>query len=239
MANYEINLTASQIEAALNKAHAPQTSITNTQNLVEAQAVKAYVDSQLAGGAAITTSSFASGVLETTITDTDTSIPTSGAVFDAVANATPQVAIFNYTGISSLNITNAGQGSLIPPTELSDLNNIAEVSQNSVTVSPGSYLLTLSYDIYDVTTTGSNRETQVAWYTGGTTALTGSTRYLLNGSLVAGTSHRAHDNVGNTTSAYYSIGSGVGRVSLTFEKVSSFARSINDFSASLAIQRLG
>lgn len=52
MANYEINLTATQIEAALNKAHSPATTVDNTQNLVESSAIKAYVDGAISPVAA-------------------------------------------------------------------------------------------------------------------------------------------------------------------------------------------
>lgn len=87
MANYEINLTATQIEAALNKAHAPATVVDSTQNLVESGAIKTYVDTKVSAGASITTESFAGSALEDStdgITATDTAIPTSKAVKDFV-----------------------------------------------------------------------------------------------------------------------------------------------------------
>lgn len=87
MANYEINLTATQIEAALNKAHAPATTVDTTQNLVESGAIKTYVDTKVSAGASITTESFAGSALEDStdgITATDTAIPTSKAVKDFV-----------------------------------------------------------------------------------------------------------------------------------------------------------
>jgi hypothetical protein len=83
MANYEINLTATQIESALNKAHAPATVVDNTQNLVESGAIKTYVDTQVSAGASITTASFAGSALEDStdgLTATDTAVPTSAAV---------------------------------------------------------------------------------------------------------------------------------------------------------------
>tara|TARA_R100001198_G_scaffold26783_2_gene14004 strand:+ start:2801 stop:3469 length:669 start_codon:yes stop_codon:yes gene_type:complete len=87
MANYEINLTATQIEAALNKAHAPATAVDTTQNLVESGAIKTYVDTQVSAGASITTASFAGSALEDStdgLTATDTAVPTSAAVKDYV-----------------------------------------------------------------------------------------------------------------------------------------------------------
>ena len=95
MANYEINLTATQIEAALNKAHAPSTVVDTTQNLVESGAIKTYVDNQVSAGASITTESFAGSALEDSedgLTTTDTAIPTSAAVQDYVESVTPTMA---------------------------------------------------------------------------------------------------------------------------------------------------
>jgi hypothetical protein len=91
MANYELNLTATQIEAALNKAHAPATVVDNTQNLVESGAIKTYVDTQVSAGASITTASFAGSALEDStdgLTATDTAVPTSAAVKNYVDAAT-------------------------------------------------------------------------------------------------------------------------------------------------------
>ena len=77
MANYELGLTASEIEIALQKAHSPTTSITNSTtsdpSLVTSGAVKAALDSQV-----VVTEDSSAG-----ITDTDAAVPTSAAVLDA------------------------------------------------------------------------------------------------------------------------------------------------------------
>ena len=93
MANYELALTAGEIDIALQKAHSPTTSITNTAasdpSLVTSGAVKAAIDN-ISGGNTLTVDSFATTALETstdTLTDTDTAIPTSKAVVDYVASS--------------------------------------------------------------------------------------------------------------------------------------------------------
>ena len=77
MANYELGLTASEIDIALQKAHSPTTSITNSTtsdpSLVTSGAVKAALNNQ-----AVVTEDSSAG-----ITDTDAAVPTSAAVLDA------------------------------------------------------------------------------------------------------------------------------------------------------------
>ena len=77
MANYELGLTASEIDIALQKAHSPTTSITNSTtsdpSLVTSGAVKAALDNQV-----VVTEDSSAG-----ITDTDAAVPTSAAVLDA------------------------------------------------------------------------------------------------------------------------------------------------------------
>ena len=92
MANYELGLTASEIDIALQKAHSPTTSITNSAtsdpSLVTSGAVKSAIDN-ISVGSTLTVDSFATAALETstdTLTDTDTAIPTSAAVKDFIAN---------------------------------------------------------------------------------------------------------------------------------------------------------
>jgi len=86
MANYPLALTASEIDAALTKAHAPDTTLTGTlgsdPSLVTAGAVKSAIDG-IASSNILTTDSFAPAALETStdeLTDTDDAIPTSAAV---------------------------------------------------------------------------------------------------------------------------------------------------------------
>lgn len=125
MANYEINLTATQIESALNKAHAPATVVDNTQNLVESGAIKTYVDTQVSAGASITTASFAGSALEDSvegITATDTAIPTSKAVKEAVENRKYS------TGWTEVSIPSNGQ---VTGTALTDMFFIARQTPTS------------------------------------------------------------------------------------------------------------
>ena len=81
MADFELSLTASEIDAALTKAHTPDTSLTGAlssdPSLVTAGAIKTYVDN-----AATPTENASAG-----ITDTDNAVPTSAAVKDLVESS--------------------------------------------------------------------------------------------------------------------------------------------------------
>jgi len=101
MANYELALTASEIDVALQKAHSPTTSITNSAtsdpSLVTSGAVKSAIEN-ISVGSTLTVNSFAAAALETstdTLTDTDTAIPTSAAVKDYVDTASVNSTPFN------------------------------------------------------------------------------------------------------------------------------------------------
>jgi hypothetical protein len=78
MSDYELSLTASEIDAALGKAHNPDTTLTGTLNsdpsLATAGAIKTYVDNS-----ATPTETLSDG-----ITNTDNAVPTSAAVKDFV-----------------------------------------------------------------------------------------------------------------------------------------------------------
>ena len=143
MANYELALTASEIDVALQKAHSPTTSITNSAtsdpSLVTSGAVKSAINN-ISVGSTLTVNSFAAAALETsidTLTDTDTAIPTSAAVKDFVANnVTPEAHI----KFSVLGSTNNQQFYDIPITRLSS-NFGAYVSSNRVRNIPnGTYI---------------------------------------------------------------------------------------------------
>jgi hypothetical protein len=139
MANYEINLTATQIEAALNKAHAPATAVDSTQNLVESGAIKTYVDTQVSAGASITTASFAGSALEDStegLTATDTAIPTSAAVKDYVDSSGLPYAICSVTDGNS----NATSFDLTFSIQ-SQASNIASISSGNVALVSGVYMV--------------------------------------------------------------------------------------------------
>lgn len=150
MANYEINLTATQIEAALNKAHSPATTLEDTQNLAESGAIKTYVDTQVSAGSSITTASFAGSALEDStegLTATDTAIPTSGAVLNAltkVASLTTPDSDWIYIDTD------------LPFSELSDTDNIVSVDGDGVVTlnSAGLYLVNASGDL--IVSTGTS-----------------------------------------------------------------------------------
>ena len=92
MADYPLTLTASEIDVALQKAHSPDTDLTETAindpSLITAGAVKNYVDTRVSEGGSITINSFAGSSLETSsdgLTLTDDAVPTSAAVVGYVA----------------------------------------------------------------------------------------------------------------------------------------------------------
>jgi hypothetical protein len=146
MANYEINLTATQIESALNKAHAPATVVDNTQNLVESGAIKTYVDTQVSAGASITTESFAGSALETSndgLTATDDAVPTSAAVVDYVNNNAlgTVMVVFN----NHVNNTNSASVKDYTPV-LSAVSSLdITVGAESVSLPNGTYIYSLPY----------------------------------------------------------------------------------------------
>lgn len=143
MANFVINQTASEIQQILNKAESPDTTPTpSSQNLVESGGVKAYVDTQVSAGASITTASFAPSALEDSsdgLTATDTAVPTSKAVFDAVDAASTKIAFLTAPDAF------VGADTVIPFTISSDPSNIVSVSGGVVTPAlNGVYQLVLS-----------------------------------------------------------------------------------------------
>jgi hypothetical protein len=150
MANFVINQTASEIQQILNKAESPDTTPTpNSQNLVESGGVKTYVDTQVAAGASITTASFAPSALEDStegLTATDTAVPTSKAVFDAVDAASSKIA--SLTGPAGT--VTVGTDAVVPFTITSDPSNIVSVSGGVITPAPNG--------VYQLILTGEFRE---------------------------------------------------------------------------------
>jgi hypothetical protein len=145
MANYELNLTATQIEAALNKAHSPSSSVDNTQNLVESGAIKTYVDTQVSAGASITTASFAGSALEDStdgLTATDTAVPTSAAVknyVDTSVGSASTVIVASFSGSTS---GYAGQSGLLPAATVVSGN--ATSNGTTIAIPSGTYVYNVS-----------------------------------------------------------------------------------------------
>ena len=147
MANYELALTASEIDVALQKAHSPTTSITNSAtsdpSLVTSGAVKAAIDN-ISVGSTLTVNSFATAALETstdTLTDTDTAIPTSAAVKDYVDTASAlKSASFKRT--AEFIVQNESYQT-IPITAEGD--PILSVANNIATIPAGTYLMWHSF----------------------------------------------------------------------------------------------
>ena len=173
MADYPLTLTASEIDAALQKAHNPDTDLTETAindpSLVTSGAVKNYVDTITSGG--ITPSSLGTN-LDTAITSnaTDSSIPTTKAVVDYVGN--------NYnihTNNSQWNIT-TGNGNLP--------RSRSWTVQGSIT--PGVYLIALTFQ----SNMGNNGNTGTLTIKAGSQTIKSS----------ATSTSRAWTNVGNAGS---------------------------------------
>ena len=138
MSNYELALTAGEIDIALQKAHNPDTSPQANDNLVTSGGVKTYVDGEVS---TLNTSSFEESALDTTVgglTNSDTAIPTSAAVKNYVDANKLGVITLRFNGsVSGWNTTN------IPVSILS--SNIAAVDNGTtISVPHGSYMYTVA-----------------------------------------------------------------------------------------------
>tara|TARA_R110002153_G_scaffold199669_1_gene353007 strand:+ start:64 stop:780 length:717 start_codon:yes stop_codon:yes gene_type:complete len=164
MANYEIGLTASEIEVALQKAHSPTTSITNIAtsdpSLVTSGAVKSAIDN-ISVGSTLTVDSFATTALETStdgLTNTDTAIPTSAAVSSAITAGRTKIATMTGNSPNSYSGSGYRQGSYY----LGNSEAVMGLSStyngdNLVTVS-GGVITPTSAGVYQVIVTGEFAE---------------------------------------------------------------------------------
>ena len=122
MSNYELSLTAGEIDIALQKASSPDTSPQNTDNLVTSQGIKTYVDT------AVATLTAQIAAVAGSI------IPVSTANYyleGSRTQATPTY-VFNSNGVFAL-------------AEVSDPSGIATVSAGVITIqSAGNYMVTYS-----------------------------------------------------------------------------------------------
>jgi hypothetical protein len=108
MPDYPLSLTASEIDAALQKASNPDTEPQQNDNLITSGGVKTYVDGAVGDFAGKTVTTEATGIGNT---DNDTSIPTSAAVKDYVnayvdASSTSGFLPSSYTGQESVTLPN-------------------------------------------------------------------------------------------------------------------------------------
>lgn len=150
MSNYELALTAGEIDIALQKAHNPDTSPQATNNLVTSGGVKTYVDGEV--------STF------------DTRI--SAVEADVAAAASIKVATYSRTASTSY-----GTAAIVQLAESYDPNNIGAVVTSGtydggVRVSAGTYLINCTgafnetdkdlYDYYTVIlrSSGTNLHSQ-------------------------------------------------------------------------------
>ena len=158
MANYELGLTASEIEIALQKAHSPTTSITNTAtsdpSLVTSGAVKSAIDN-ISVGSTLTVDSFAATALETAsdgLTNTDTAIPTSAAVLSEIT-ASPGHSRLSVSGNSNTDYYTRTSSGYIPFSNVPfSIGQIVTLSSNGNTMSfpKGTYLVEANIDVPSV-----------------------------------------------------------------------------------------
>ena len=104
MPDYPLSLTASEIDAALQRASNPDTEPQLNDNLITSGGVKTYVDGAVGGFAGKTITTEATGIENT---DNDTSIPTSAAVKAHVdASSANGFSPSSYTGGESVTLPN-------------------------------------------------------------------------------------------------------------------------------------
>ena len=159
MANYELGLTAGEIDIALQKAHSPTTSITNTASsdpsLVTSGAVKAAIDN-ISVGSTLTVDSFATAALETAsdgLTNTDDAIPTSAAVLSEIT-ASPGHSRLSVNGNSSEGVySRTSSGYISFGNSSFSIGQIVTLSSNGNTMSfpKGTYLVEANIGIDNVT----------------------------------------------------------------------------------------
>lgn len=122
MSNYELSLTAGEIDIALQKASSPDTSPQNTDNLVTSQGIKTYVDT------AVATLTAQIAAVAGSI------IPVSTAHYYLEGSRTynSPTWVYNSDGVFAL-------------AEVSDPSGIATVSAGQITIqSAGNYIVTYS-----------------------------------------------------------------------------------------------
>ena len=122
MSNYELSLTAGEIDIALQKASSPDTSPQNTDNLVTSQGIKTYVDT------AVATLTAQIAAVAGSI------IPVSTAHYGLKGSRTQASPtwVYNSNGVFAL-------------AEVSDPSGIATVSAGVITIqSAGNYMVTYS-----------------------------------------------------------------------------------------------
>ena len=134
MADYDLSLTGAQVDAAINKAHSPDTQpVTNSSNLITSGGVKTAIE----GITLPIDTNLSSG------SNLDTTVPSSLAVQNYVTNATGTSALTRRTmltryGEYSVNTqTTTNQ----IPSIVASVNNDLSYSNNRFNINPGTYLV--------------------------------------------------------------------------------------------------
>jgi hypothetical protein len=122
MSNYELSLTAGEIDIALQKASSPDTSPQNSDNLVTSQGIKTYVDTAVA-----TLTAQIAAVAGSIIP-----VSTAHYYLEGSRTQASPTWVYNSNGVFAL-------------AEVSDPSGIATVSAGLITIqSAGNYMVTYS-----------------------------------------------------------------------------------------------
>jgi hypothetical protein len=126
MSNYELSLTAGEIDIALQKASSPDTSPQNTDNLVTSQGIKTYVDT------AVATLTAQIAAVAGSIIPVSTAHYGLRGLYQGAVYPNTLSYVYNTTGVFAL-------------AEVSDPSGIATVSAGVITIqSAGNYMVTYS-----------------------------------------------------------------------------------------------
>lgn len=158
MANYDLAFTGAQIDSAIGKVQNAETSVVDSTNMVESAAVFTELNN-------LTTDNLAAGTLVTsseTFPDTDTTIPTCGAVKDFIdstgANITPTII-----SMSTVFIVTGNQGfQNIPNASITSGSDIVSSGTNTFTIKAGLYFFNIVSSIDGNSGSGVNPEFKIS-----------------------------------------------------------------------------
>ena len=143
MSNFDLSLTGTQINAALNKVHNPDITPTNgSANVVTSNGVfDAVNDIQFAN--------LNSNLIKTDISSgtNNTTLASSAAIksyVDTVAGAGLSTALYTFS-----NGSKNSDGNISGCSETSDPDNMASTNGSSITVPSGYYIITWECEHYD------------------------------------------------------------------------------------------
>lgn len=152
MANYDLAFTGAQIDSAIGKVQNAETTVADSTNMVESSAVFTAING-------LTTTNFTSGTLVTsseTFPDTDTTIPTCGAVKGFIDGTTSISTLSRASeyALQSETYTNV-------PSVVTNGSDIVAVGDGTYTIKAGVYAFEGSAELR-VTSSSGNAQLRIA-----------------------------------------------------------------------------